>query len=371
MGKYRQPYSLHKRGKYWYYQTYDNNGVRTSAKTTGCTSKNAAKDYCEQLKLTGQLLSINMTFHEYALNFYAPDSPFCADRITPLAEITRRSWESKLNNVIMPYFRNIKVSNITYTIVKAFRMNLIDNGKNYSTIRQTMQSLSFILRAMYRDGLIARNPMDVLEPLRNTDCQNRDSLTLDEICTVIAHAPLDLQDLLILMALTGMRISEAYGIRQNDIINNEYIHLTKQLDSKEYKPLKTKDSRDLIIIPELIPLCHDLGYAKAYIYEQVNPLLRNCKSWKERKLSIHSIRHFFITDTKTKNINPLLVEAYAGHSLKGIQNVYTNFHAEDFKPILEWQEKTLKEIKRACSEVIPQAHGTKVAVKLYSDMKEE
>lgn len=55
MSRYRENYTIFKRGKYWYYRTYTIDGVRTTAKTTGCTLKSEAKLYIESI---GMLLSI-------------------------------------------------------------------------------------------------------------------------------------------------------------------------------------------------------------------------------------------------------------------------------------------------------------------------
>lgn len=43
MPNYRQSYTLFKRGKYFYYQTYTPDGIRTGAKTTHQTNKTLAK----------------------------------------------------------------------------------------------------------------------------------------------------------------------------------------------------------------------------------------------------------------------------------------------------------------------------------------
>ena len=52
MPNYRQTYTLFKRGKYFYYQTYTPDGIRTGAKTTHQTNKTLAKnivDYRETI----------------------------------------------------------------------------------------------------------------------------------------------------------------------------------------------------------------------------------------------------------------------------------------------------------------------------------
>ena len=142
-----------------------------------------------------------------------------------------------------------------------------------------------------------------------------------------------------------MRISEALGIRPVDVqnlSNVKYIKLTKQIDSKGlYVPLKTKEERYIPIIAEIKPV-------EAILYEnatvKLRPIIKALPDAKERKLTTHSLRHFFITNAKSYGINPLIVETIAGHSLKGMEGVYTNFKPDDLKPILEWQSEIYKKI---------------------------
>jgi integrase len=82
----------------------------------------------------------------------------------------------------------------------------------------------------------------------------------------------------------------------------------------------------------------------ARIKHVMKPIIRSLDNWEERGLCLHSFRHFFITDTKASGLNPLFVEAIAGHSLRGIEATYTNFHAKDLQSIIEWQKELFKEI---------------------------
>ena len=72
MPRYREDYTLYRRktikGIYvYYYRTYDENGKRTSGKSTFQTSKDAARQYVDNLISTGLLSSgPEITFENYA-----------------------------------------------------------------------------------------------------------------------------------------------------------------------------------------------------------------------------------------------------------------------------------------------------------------
>jgi hypothetical protein len=50
------PRKTKKNLKVFYYRTYDENGNRTTSRSTGQTSKSAAKTYCKELQKKGLLI---------------------------------------------------------------------------------------------------------------------------------------------------------------------------------------------------------------------------------------------------------------------------------------------------------------------------
>lgn len=341
MSRYKQPYSLYKRGNVWYYRTYSPDGVRTGAKSTGQTSKTAAKSFCDALYLRGELWTSDKTFGVYAKHFYDDDSLYFKDRVEKLSENTVKNYQKHFKNSIMPYFDKIKLCDINYSTLKKFRISLLEEGYSALTIQSILSVLKHVIQTAYRDRLIPINPFDMLEPLKLVH-QERDAFTLDEIKFIVQNLDEEFSRQIIIMALTGMRISESVGVTLDDIkCGNkfEYINLTKQMNKGKYKPLKNKNIRDIPIIPELKNF---IGFDKTRVsafYRNFVPIKNQIERADERKLSFHSLRHFFITSSKSENVNESKVEVIAGHSLKGITKVYTNFKVDDLTDILSWQEK--------------------------------
>ena len=77
--RYKEPYTLFprksKNGKnIWYFRTYDENGVRTTARSTGKTSKTAVRQYVVDLLKSGNFLpKKNPTFKEYVRDWWIWD----------------------------------------------------------------------------------------------------------------------------------------------------------------------------------------------------------------------------------------------------------------------------------------------------------
>ena len=341
MGRYKQPFSLYKRGKYWYYRTYAPDGVRTSAKTTGLKLKSDAINYCNNLFKKGELWTSNQLFKTYAFHFFDDNSAFVKDRIKPLAENTLRGYRIKLNQYLLPYFGELQLNEINYSRLKSFRIKMLEKYSVSNTI-STMSTLKLIINTAYRDRLINENPFSFLEPI-GLKTNNRDAFTLEEVKQLYATIGDEFKNQILLMALTGMRISESTGIRQEDFKSEDgilYIDLFQQYNLKKYKPLKTGEKRIIPVIPEIKNLIGFVDTRLPAFYRVYNKIKKNFENADKRNLSFHSLRHFFITDAKSYGVPEIKVETIAGHSLKGIVKVYTHFKLSDLVEILEWQKKT-------------------------------
>lgn len=346
MGRYRKPFTLYKRGDYWYFKTYDSDGYRTTGKTTGQTRKKLAEEYCMELLKINQLGFARLTLADYTEHFFDDDSPFVTDRVKPLAYSSLRQHRQYLRLHILPAFGSSKLQEISFSDLKTFRQKLLKDGLKANTINGIFQTFNQIMKYAYLDNKINKNPLQGFGSLPRPN--NRDSFKREEILYICNQAPEEVRDFIMFLALTGMRLSECFGVTMRDIKKEDdviYIELTKQLtEIGSYTPLKTKEKRIIPLADCVLPLIHEWIFNHARIKHIMKPIIRSIEGWEKRGLCMHSIRHFFITDTKATGINPIFIESIAGHSLHGIEAVYTNFHAKDLKSIRQWQEDLYKEI---------------------------
>lgn len=341
MSRYKQPYSLYKRGNYYYYKTYSPDGVRTCGKTTGCTSKNQARAFCDQLYIEGKLWSKETKYAEYTQTFFDADGLYFTDRQKKASPHTIAQYQSIQKNHLLPYFKKINLSDINYTTIKTFRLHLTNKGLSIKSITLIMTVLKVVIEYAFRDRLILTDPFIYIKPLKDTTTKHRDAFTLEEVKIVYDRIGERFKNQVLVMALTGMRIKESLCQTPDDVVDADgfsYIDLKYQIYNSSRQPLKHGSVRQIPIIPEL----------KDYLYfnEQVNELYNaiqdiKCtfENYEQRNLSFHSLRHFFITNSKSSGVPPIKVEYLAGHSLKGMEQIYTNFRAADCTEILEWQRK--------------------------------
>lgn len=355
MSRYRQPYTLFKRGKYWYYRTYSPDGVRTTARTTGQTTKTGAKEYCDKLYLSGNLYTSNLTFNEYAAHFYDDNAPYVKDRVTPLAENSLRGLRVRMRNYLLPYFGEVKVQDITYTKLKEFRIWMLnEKGYSVSNVVSTMSTLKHIIDSAHRDRLIPVNPFDYLETI-SAPQDVRDAFRLNEVIKLYCEIGEEFRHTILLIALTGMRISEAVGVT-DDMVHKaekcEYIYLDRQYNLKKYKPLKGRKIRSVPIIPEIKDLFGFDDTRLSHLYKVFNEIKPQFENADERQLCFHSLRHFFYTSIIAEGIPEVKAKYLVGHSLKGMNNVYLNLKPDDLIEILNWQQKTLEEIKKGAADYL-------------------
>ena len=141
MACFRNNYTLYSRnrshgGKIWYYRTYTPDGVRTSGKSTGCTSKIAAKLFCEDLLKRGLLWSSSIQiFGQFANDWFGDGKPWLTDKLScssddihSISDGYIRQLRNYFSVHIYPYWKNVKLEDIRPSRVKVFRSYLL--GQN-------------------------------------------------------------------------------------------------------------------------------------------------------------------------------------------------------------------------------------------------
>lgn len=363
MAYIRQNYTLYKRGKVWYYQTYAPDGTRTCGKSTGQTNKTCARNYCDDLLKHGLLYSgASQSFFTYASGFFDDNSVWVLDRLAlgtedrpGIADGTLNKYRRDLKNHLLPFFGKYKLQDITPTVVKKFRQYcLTEKELSSKSINNAMGTFHIITQAALADGLMMFDPMRGIKALKiSTDVRNR--FTLEEAKKIIQCRTWKHEDghpTNLVACLTGMRRSEILGIR-TETLHKTYIDCKDQLLEHKIKPLKTAEKR-IIPIPEALyhllkARCERNGGFAFTCYEQVpyNDLRAVMVlvgiDKQARKLTFHSWRHFANTYYLSKNIPKVKVNSIIGHTddETKAQKMYTHFLPEDLEDFYKAQEELL------------------------------
>lgn len=193
MPRYREPFSIFPRrlpsGKVvYYYRTYSPHGERTIAHSTGLTNKTQAKNYCSELLAMGVLYSgTGMTFGAYAKGFFDDGSEWMCDKIQsgngkeqPIAANTLKAYRHNTEKILIPYFSKIKLFDLKPRHIKAFRDQMINEGRSNATINLACACLKIIISYAIADKLMTFNPFESVSQMY-TETRKKKAFTLTEL----------------------------------------------------------------------------------------------------------------------------------------------------------------------------------------------
>jgi integrase len=352
----------------FYYQTYDENGKRTVPRSTGKATKTEAVRYCNSLMREGSLVPLPkiQTFREFAAGWWDLETcEYCQSKAArkPITQSYLRLKRQSLNNQILPQFGERKLTEITNEEVESWIVGLTRKGYKNSSINTHFFTFREMLEVAVKRGLIRTNPAQGIRKLTEED-KKRKLLTLDELKALF---PPDIDRIWrnrmaamanMLAAYTGMRLGEIAGLR-GEFVFPTYLSVKMQYNSDgEYTKTKTKKERDIPITPaiyreleSLIRLNGD-GYifsidggktpfAREQIFHGLCEALHiigiDEKERKERGLTFHAWRHFFITVMRMGNVSDKKARDVAGHSSAQMSDHYTHLDTREFDEVRDVQ----------------------------------
>jgi len=345
----------------YYYHFRDDDGRRSAAKSTGCTTLSAAKRFCQKLYNSGELTRItSYSFSVFTENFFSKESEWYKWKLVNNSKITDEtimSYNKFLNNQLIPYFEYKKLEDLTRSEIK--KWIIWASGKwSAKTVNNAQSVLNIILNQAVEKNIIKFNPALGLS-FRKTEKKNRILLTVDEIKSIYFSPKWHnevLRKAFLLDCITGMRISEIAGLRPCDIHEN-YIDVSHSYSRKfGLGDTKTKIKR-FVPIPKNI----DLSCTTEWIFQAENGkpfnicrmhdnLILICNSLginvKARGITTHTLRNFFISYLQSQNIPEPKIRAVVGHKDSTMTGLYTYWTPEMFPEVYDAQLKLYRQITK-------------------------
>jgi integrase len=147
------------------------------------------------------------------------------------------------------------------------------------------------------------------------------------------------------------------GLR-GEYVFDDYIYICGSYGEYGYGPTKTKETRFIPLIPEMISLLHKLmerngtGYvfsldgghkpvSRKYFYDEFHRALKRIgispAEITRRGLSIHSWRHFLNTELQRQGLSLQQVQAVTGHKSDRMTEWYSHFDARQLADVMDAQ----------------------------------
>jgi integrase len=270
-----------------------------------------------------------------------------------------KELQGNLRLYILQFFRDIKIRKIEPQTLREFRVWLQnEKGLSNKSVNNTMGTLHIILQWALDNSVIFRDPFRGIKKL-SIDGNSRDAFYSCEIRRIF-RLKWENQMLWLycfVSAVTGMRLSEIGAIRDETIFH-DYIDVRDQW-KKKLSPVKNKEKRKIPLPDRLRVLLNEHTDKGDFTFKtdsgspvnsnqpekRINSMMPPdvMAQKKERKLSFHSLRHFFNTWLLSQNVQLTKVQAVMGHSVgKGsMTDTYTHWQASDFPEVYAAQEKLL------------------------------
>ena len=356
----------------FYFQCYDENGVRQNGRSTGCSKKTEATAYCMRLYREGTMVpqKKTMTFAEFAVGWWdVATCKYLALRqlSDPFSDGTIAMNKANTENYLKGFFGKIRLGDITKDTMKEWFLDMNRKGLSAATTNTALKTLRVMLDEAVNQGIIPNNPAKQVKELKAEE-PVRIILTLEELRKLFPVDWTSIWDNPVIYkahkvaACTGMRISELRGLR-GEYVFDDYIYVCGQYTRLGYKAnTKTKHNRNIPItgamrreLEELIGLngegfvFSDDGGNTPVTMERINrgfeKALGNIgidhKERLKRNLSFHAWRHFFNTVLRMENVTDAKVQSVTGHRSKKMTDHYTHFDTRQFTEIREVQMKLL------------------------------
>ena len=343
----------------YYYQFRDENGKRSTPKSTGCTTLSSAKRFCQKLYNSGELRTASkISFKKYTENLFTTESRFYKWKVANKEKIsleTLLAYNKFLRNQLLPYFSDYMITEIKRADVKDWVIWANDKWSP-KTVNLAQTVLNLIFKQAIDEELVENNPCYNLS-FRTVQKKQRELLTIQEIRDLYNKGKwwYDNQLVFLLDIITGMRISEVVAL-QSENIHKNYIDV-KHSYSRHFGlgSTKTYESR-FVPIPSNISdiLRKNQGYIfithegknkgkPLAINSFYSNLTENYKllgiDYQKRGLTVHTNRDFYNTYLLSENVPEAKIRAVIGHKDSSMTNLYTYWKPDMFTEVYTAQDK--------------------------------
>ena len=357
-------FTLFKRGKVFYYWTYDRYGKRHRF-STGKTKKTEAFSFCIERMSAGNLICHTpvverITLSDYGKNFWNYETcPIIQSKILRGGHYSVKmatNHQALFDHHIKPFLGDKDLSSLTSSDIESWLLHLPgEKGLSNKTANNAFETLRQMLNQAVLDNYIDKNPALNIKPLINKSIR-REAFTHEEVKALLSREWDNefAYTACYLASRTGMRIGEVRALTREQI-HPDYIEVNASWSDQEgRKTTKSGWSRIIPITEELYELL--MKYAPPlgglifslngikpvkgdYFGERLRKKMDECGiDYINNNLSFHSFRHFFNTRMLAADISGEKVRAVLGHESESMTTHYAHLSQKDLNKVKELQQ---------------------------------
>lgn len=267
-------------------------------------------------------------------------------------------------NLIIPYFKNLLVTQIKPIDIKKFQDALVDRGLGKGSLNLTRVLLREVFSLAILKEWITLNPIKMVDMPKfrvANDKKRQKPCTLDEIDDILANTQEAVKNFLGIAFFTGARSGEILALKWEDIdFVTDTISINKTIAEGYINSPKTASSfRDIEMLPQakkffkaqqlLTGLKNDFVFlnkngsyygSNTHFYSHFQKVLKRL-NFEQR--SLHNTRHTFASMMLNNGIDPLWVSHTLGHeNLQITLSTYTHYMPKKEKMSIGFLDKRYK-----------------------------
>ena len=320
------------------YRYTDWQGKRRKSTKRGFATKREAEEWLRNFLIT-QKADFDMKFEDFW-------KMYCADMETRLREHTMRTKKYIVELIILPYFGDKRVNDITAADIRQWQNELIKMGYSPTYLKTINNQLSAIFNYAVRYYDLKSNPCVKAGSMGKSKAEEMDFWTGEEFRKFIDSVMNKRLSYMAFMTLywTGMRMGELLALNPKDIdLEKRTISITKsyqRLGKKDViTPPKTPKSKRVITIPEFLAAdikdymdsLYDLQendrlfpITKYYLEHEMQ---RGIKESGVKRIRVHDLRHSHASMLIELGFSPLEIANRLGHEkVETTLNTYAHLY---------------------------------------------
>lgn len=278
------------------------------------------------------------------------------ERTNLLAAATRATGISAWRVWIEPHLGHTPIRTLTTQMVQTWIEDMSNDGAGVPVQRQALAQLRRLIKVALACEAIAKDPtrgVHVSGTTRRASVQ-ASPLTPANVSTLISEAPAGYRLLIEVLAVTGMRQGEGFGLSVGDL---DLTRVPPQIwvqsswsphEGGHLKATKTDEDRVVVVPPDtaarLIEHTSDKDDASPVFATpagtRINasnfrsrvwlPLLKRARaadsSFPREHVKVHELRHFYATTALTAGVDLVTVSKQLGHSSTSVTaDIYARF----------------------------------------------
>jgi integrase len=274
-------------------------------------------------------------------------------RRRPVKPATISGWAHCLDRWLIPNLGAKPLSEVSNGAVRELVETMSAAGLSPKTIVNNIAVAKMVLASAVSDDGEQIYPRKwnhdfIGLPVVNRADQERQTVTLVQLQTILANVPERYLLLLSLIAGTGLRIGEALGVRHSDFTNEcRILHIQRSVWKGKPQLPKTKNAVRVIDVPDELAkvLCEHVRQTDAYLFATKNgtPLVdRNALKVLHGtgiKVGFHALRRFRTETLRRARVPEDLIRLWLGHASGSITDLYAEGLQNDEQWRREWVDR--------------------------------